>query len=62
MKNFVMKELPKVSTEEHLNRMEEGHKYAKVYKIARALGKSKKDSRGIAAVADIVGTIKNEIQ
>jgi hypothetical protein len=62
MKKFVMKQLPKVSTEEHLDRMEEGHKYAKVYKIARALGNSKKDSRKIAATADLAGTIKNEIQ
>lgn len=62
MKKFVIKQLPEVKPEEHAKRMEEGRKYAKAYKIARALGKSKKDSRSIAAIADIVGTIKNEIQ
>ena len=61
MKKFVMKELPKVDLEEHLERMEEGHKYAKAYKIARALGNSKNDSRKIAATADLAGTIKNRI-
>jgi len=61
MKKFVMKELPEVSIKEHQERMEEGHKYAKAYKIARALGNSKKDSRKIAATADLAGTIKNRI-
>jgi hypothetical protein len=57
-----MKQLPKVSNEEHIERMEEGHKYSKFYKIARASGNSKKDSRKIAAAADLAGTIKSKIQ
>ena len=61
MKNFVMKGLPKVSSEEHVERMEEGRKYAKVYKIARAAGSSKKDSRRIAATFDFAGTVKSKI-
>ena len=62
MKKFVMKGLPEVTTEEHAERMEEGRKYAKIYKIARAAGNSKKDSRKIAATADLAGTIKSKIQ
>ena len=57
-----MKQLPKVNLEEHQERVKEGHKYAKVYKIARALGNSKNDSRKIAATADLAGTIKSKIQ
>ena len=56
-----MKGLPKVSSEEHVERMEEGRKYAKVYKIARAAGSSKKDSRRIAATFDFAGTVKSKI-
>ena len=57
-----MKGLPEISNKEHAERMGKGHKYAKAYKIARALGNSKKESRSIAATADIIETIKNEIQ
>ena len=61
MKKFVMKELPEVTTKEHAERMEEGRKYAKIYKIARAAGSSKKDSRKIAATFDFAGTVKSKI-
>lgn len=61
MKKFVMKELPEVSLEEHAERMEEARKYAKIYKIARAAGNSKKDSRKIAATIDFAGTVKSKI-
>jgi hypothetical protein len=61
MKKFVMKELPEVTTEEHAERMGEGRKYAKIYKIARAAGSSKKDSRKIAATFDLAGTVKSKI-
>ena len=56
-----MKQLPEVKPEEHTERMEEGRKYAKVYKIARAAGSSKKDSRKIAATLDFAGTVKSKI-
>jgi hypothetical protein len=61
MKKFIMKELPDVKPEEHAERMEEGRKYAKIYKIARAAGNSKKDSRKIAATIDFAGTVKSKI-
>ena len=61
MKKFVMKELPEVKPEEHAERMEEGRKYAKIYKIARAAGSSKKDSAKIAATFDFAGTVKSKI-
>jgi hypothetical protein len=61
MKKFVMKQLPEVKPGEHAERMEEGRKYAKIYKIARAAGSSKKDSRKIAATFDFAGTVKSKI-
>jgi hypothetical protein len=61
MKKFKEKVFPKISNKEHKERINEGRKYAKFYDIFKALGKSEKESRSMAAIVDPVETIKNKI-
>ena len=62
MKIFKEKVFPKISKKEHVERVNEGRKYAKFYNIFKALGKSEKESRSMAAITDPVKTLKNKIQ
>ena len=57
-----MKKLPEVDTEEHKERMKADRKYAKIYRIAKATGASKKDSKKIAASFDIMETLKSKVK
>lgn len=64
MKKFVYKQLPEVSREEHKERYGKTgyNRYKMAYTTSRILGKTKKESRSIAATFDVAGTIKSKLK